>query len=106
MQSTGHSSMQALSFTSTHGSAMTYVTTRGPLGLHSGAGTAPGVLRSHSMHTGARRRHLGCPHTEVLAADADIGFPPCCDSPTPGPGSLSLIHISEPTRRTPISYAV
>src|SRR5664280_1221324 len=42
MQSTGHSSMQALSFTSTHGSAMTYVTTRGPLGLHSRAGTAPG----------------------------------------------------------------
>src|SRR5680860_1724916 len=24
----------------------------------------------------------------------------------PGVGSLSLIHISEPTRRTPISYAV
>src|SRR5665647_3719918 len=29
--------------------------------------------------------------------------PPCSDS---SPFPLSLIHISEPTRRTPISYAV
>src|SRR3954447_8390467 len=33
MQSTGHSSMQALSFRSTHGWAMTYVTSGPPVGL-------------------------------------------------------------------------
>ncbi|MFB9071126.1 hypothetical protein ACFFX0_07935 [Citricoccus parietis] len=48
MQSTGHSSMQALSLTSTHGRAMTYVTWNRPPSRGSEWGpdiTGPGILR-------------------------------------------------------------
>src|SRR5665647_1044585 len=53
------------------------------------AGSAAGGATAVGAGTGGHRRSRGCPNR--TAGDARL---------------LSLIHISEPTRRTPISYAV
>src|SRR5665647_49225 len=45
---------------------------------------------------------VGCKLLEVCESSEADGFG-CCSAPVL---HLSLIHISEPTRRTPISYAV
>src|SRR5664279_6076175 len=57
-----------------------------------GPGVVNAILRSSVGTAGGHDRLGGLPQDHHVAGD--------------GPVLLSLIHISEPTRRTPISYAV
>src|SRR5450756_357761 len=103
MQSTGHSSMHALSLTSTQGWAITYVTGTPSRGVNSRnrrrLGQYPSEWRCdddpvHMAEQVARResQHRGSKHgrrtqgTTAGLADLADRYP------------LSLIHISEPTR--------
>src|SRR5664279_3668277 len=78
---------------------------RGALGSDRRITVAPHVQSRNCDH-GAQRPRTGEHHRSIPAERAVGGVAVASAHGIASGRSLSLIHISEPTRRTPISYAV
>ena len=75
----------------------------GPIPVHKESSIGQYIMRLRPVDPG----RFGCQCCIVLFSLCHHAAPSCsCISPGKPGYSLSLIHISEPTRRTPISYAV
>src|SRR5680860_1807331 len=64
------------------------------------------VADTRKAPPGLAELQTGWPDVEVHLGAFDSDFFSAFSELIVSPGVLSLIHISEPTRRTPISYAV